>query len=75
MNIIKNEEKNNTIKNLDEINEVIGEKYYYNEAMYYNNIVTNCSSRVICPECGAKLFPDSGCMCCKICGFSACAIA
>jgi ribonucleoside-diphosphate reductase alpha chain len=25
-----------------------------------------------CPECGAELVDESGCICCKSCGFSKC---
>lgn len=30
------------------------------------------SVKAVCPDCGAKLVPESGCIYCPICGWSKC---
>ncbi len=37
---------------------------------YVKNVVI--PAETICPECGSKLVPDSGCMYCPFCGWSLC---
>lgn len=32
------------------------------------------ASPFVCPECGSMMIPESGCMYCRICGFTSCLI-
>lgn len=37
-----------------------------------DNDVKESAKEFICPDCGARLIPESGCIYCPFCGFSEC---